>query len=72
MTFAAGILGAITLILGFSFTTPALPGDIRVLLTGAAVITIFGLIVYAHASGELSRQRSKIFNQHMTLVSHKM
>jgi hypothetical protein len=65
ITFAAGALGAITFILGFSFISSNYPDDVRVLLIGAAVITTFSLIIYANASGELSRLRSNVFNHHM-------
>jgi ribosomal protein S18 acetylase RimI-like enzyme len=65
ITFSAGALGAITFILGFTFVYPNYPADIRVLLIGAAVTTTFSLIIYANASGELSRMRSNIFDHHM-------
>jgi ribosomal protein S18 acetylase RimI-like enzyme len=65
ITFSAGALGAITFILGFTFVYAYYPADIRVLLIGAAVATTFSLIIYANASGELSRLRSNIFNHHM-------
>jgi ribosomal protein S18 acetylase RimI-like enzyme len=66
INFSAGALGAITFILGFSFVpSSSYPDDVRVLLIGAAVITTFSLIIYANASGELSRLRSNIFNHHM-------
>jgi hypothetical protein len=65
LTFSAGALGAITFILGFSFVSSNYPDDVRVLLIGAAVVTTFSLIIYANASGELSRLRSNIFTHHM-------
>jgi Acetyltransferase (GNAT) family len=65
INFSAGALGAITFILGFSFVSSSYPDDVRVLLIGAAVITTFSLIIYANASGELSRLRSNIFSHHM-------
>jgi hypothetical protein len=65
ITFSAGALGAITFILGFTFVYPDYPADIRVLLIGAAVTTTFSLIIYANASGELSRLRSNTFDHHM-------
>lgn len=65
ITFSAGALGAITFILGFSFVTSNYPDDVRVLLIGAAVIATFSLIIYANASGELSRLRSNTFSHHM-------
>lgn len=65
ITFSAGTLAAITFILGFSFVSSSYPDDVRVLLIGAAVITTFSLIIYANASGELSRLRSNVFGYHM-------
>jgi ribosomal protein S18 acetylase RimI-like enzyme/general stress protein CsbA len=65
ITFSAGALGAITFILGFSFVSSSYPDDVRVLLIGSAVITTFSLIIYANASGELSRLRSNIFSHYM-------
>lgn len=65
ITFSAGALGAITFVLGFSFIYSNYPDDVRVLLIAAAVITTFSLIIYANASGELSRLRSNIFSHHM-------
>lgn len=65
ITFSAGALAAITFILGFSFASSNYPDDVRVLLIGAAVITTFSLIIYANASGELSRLRSNVFGYHM-------
>jgi ribosomal protein S18 acetylase RimI-like enzyme len=65
ITFSGGALGAITFILGFSFVSSSYPDDVRVLLIGAAVITTFSLIIYANASGELSRLRSNVFSHHM-------
>jgi ribosomal protein S18 acetylase RimI-like enzyme len=65
ITFSAGALGAITFILGFSFVSSSYPDDVRVLLVAAAVITTFSLVIYANASGELSRLRSNIFSHHM-------
>ncbi|MGH3686926.1 MAG: GNAT family N-acetyltransferase [Pseudonocardiaceae bacterium] len=65
ITFSGGALAAITFILGFSITSSIYPDDVRVLLIGAAVITTFSLIIYANASGELSRLRSNVFSHHM-------
>jgi ribosomal protein S18 acetylase RimI-like enzyme len=65
ITFSGGALAAITFILGFSFTSSNYPDDVRVLLIGAAVVTTFSLIIYANASGELSRLRSNVFSHHM-------
>ncbi|MGH8684390.1 MAG: hypothetical protein ACREUM_03465, partial [Nitrosospira sp.] len=65
ITFSAGALAAITFILGFSFVSSSYPDDVRVLLIGSAVITTFSLIIYANASGELSRLRSNVFGYHM-------
>jgi ribosomal protein S18 acetylase RimI-like enzyme len=65
LTFSAGALGAITFILGFSFVSSNYPDDVRMLLIGAAVITTFSLVIYANASGELSRLRSNTFTHHM-------
>jgi len=65
ITFSAGILAAVTFILGFSFASTSYPDDVRILLIGAALTTTISLIVYANASGELSRLRSNLFSHHM-------
>lgn len=65
ITFAAGVLAAITFVLGFSFTSARYPDDIKMLLLGAALATTIALIVYANASGELARLRSNAFTTNM-------
>lgn len=65
--FSSGILAAITFILGFSLTSSSYGDDVRVVLIGAVISTIFSLTVYANASGELARIRTNNFHQHMKL-----
>ncbi|MFI5960030.1 hypothetical protein [Cryptosporangium sp. NPDC051539] len=65
ITFAAGILAAITFVLGFSFTSNKFPDDIKVLLLGAALTATLALIIYANTSGELARIRSNAFVRNM-------
>ncbi|SHN46402.1 GNAT family N-acetyltransferase [Cryptosporangium aurantiacum] len=65
IAFAAGILAAITFVLGFSFTSGKYPDDIKVLLLGAALTTTLALIIYANTSGELARLRSNAFVDNM-------
>lgn len=65
ITFSAGVLAAITFVLGLSFTSSNYPDGVRTILMGAALATTVSLIVYANASGELARLRSNVFGHHM-------
>ena len=62
--FTAGILAAITFLLGISLTSDNYPDAVRIVLIAAAVATTVSLSIYANASGELTRLRSNVFNHH--------
>jgi ribosomal protein S18 acetylase RimI-like enzyme len=62
--FTAGILAAITFLLGISLTSPNYPDAVRIVLIAAAVATTVSLSIYANASGELTRLRSNVFSHH--------
>lgn len=63
--FTAGILAAITFLLGISLTVSKFPDAVRVVLIAAAVATTVSLSIYANASGDLTRLRNNVFSQHM-------
>ncbi|WP_188316331.1 GNAT family N-acetyltransferase [Solihabitans fulvus] len=67
VNFAGTMLAAITFVLGFSFASSNYPDDVRILLIGAAFASTMALVVYANASGELSRIRSNNFGNYMKL-----
>lgn len=67
IAFSGAILAAVTFLLGFSFTSSRFPDDVRVLLIGTTFSTMFSLIVYASASGELARIRANSFGRVMKL-----
>lgn len=62
--FTAGILAAITFLLGISLTTERFPDAVRIVLVAAAVATTVSLSIYANASGELTRLRSNVFSRY--------
>lgn len=61
--FTAGILAAITFLVGISFTTN-FPDAVRIVLIAAAVATTVSLSIYANASGELTRLRTNVFSRY--------
>ncbi|MET7284655.1 GNAT family N-acetyltransferase [Streptomyces sp. NPDC005573] len=65
IAFSGSVLAAITFLLGFAFASGRFPDDVRLLLIGATFSTMFSLIVYASASGELARIRSNSFGKIM-------
>jgi N-acetylglutamate synthase-like GNAT family acetyltransferase len=65
IAFSGSLLAAITFLLGFAFSSGRFPDDVRLLLIGATFSTMFSLIVYASASGELARIRSNSFGRTM-------
>lgn len=64
VAFSSGILASIAFVLGLSFTSPAYPDGVRVLLMCAALATTASLIIYANTSGELARLRTNSFGRY--------
>lgn len=65
IAFSTAMLSVLTFILGFSFASDRYPDGARALLVIATAATTLSLIVYANASGEIGRLRSRDFDLHM-------
>lgn len=65
ISFQTAILGVLTFLLAFSFTSASYPVGARGLLVVATLASTISLIVYANASGDLSRLQNGEFEQHM-------
>jgi len=62
---AAGIVAALTFLLGLSFGVPNYSEPLRTLILVATILAIGSLQIYANASGSLSRIRDDSFEAHM-------
>jgi len=65
IAFSSALLAALTFLSGFAFASARYPDSVRVLLVLAIALTTGSLLIYANASGELSRIRSEAFGAHM-------
>jgi hypothetical protein len=65
IAFSTAILAALTFLLAFAFASSRYPDGARALLGIATLTSTVSLIVYANASGEVGRLRSKNFDQFM-------
>lgn len=64
---AAGILSALTFLLGFSFVLESFSIYLRIFLIIAAVITVGAVQVYANSTGSVLRAKDASFDSHMKM-----
>jgi ribosomal protein S18 acetylase RimI-like enzyme len=65
ISFSTAILAALTFLLAFAFASARYPDAARAVLVIATLTSTASLIVYANASGEITRFRGTAFARHM-------
>ena len=65
ISFQSAILAILTFLLGFAFASSNYPAGARAVLVFATLASTISLIIYANASGDLSRLQNGDFQQYM-------
>ena len=65
ISFQSAMLAVLTFLLGFAFASSNYPGGARAVLVFATLASTISLIIYANASGDLSRLQNGDFQQYM-------